>query len=212
VTAPEIIGVPGSIFVRTARIACVEKGVAYTLTPVRPHSPEARAIHPFGKIPVFRHGDLTLSESRAICCYLDMAFPGPPLVPRDPVGAAVCEQWISLVNSSIVPILTRDYLHAHIFSGLPDGAPDRTAIAAVLPKLGDIFVLLDRELSARDFLAGDDFTLADAYLLPVLNYMRQLPESGEVMAAAPHITAWYDRMMARPSCADTVPPPLPRRS
>src|ERR1700733_2563568 len=91
VTTPEIIGVPGSIFVRTARIACVEKGVAYTLTPVRPHSPEASAIHPFGKIPAFRHGELTLCESRAICCYLDMAFPGPPLVPRDPVGAAVCE-------------------------------------------------------------------------------------------------------------------------
>jgi glutathione S-transferase len=210
-TAPEIIGVPGSIFVRTVRMACVEKGVAYTLTPVRPQSPEAKAIHPFGKIPAFRHGELTLCESKAICCYIDLAFPGPALIPRDPVGAAVCEQWIALLNTEIVPTLTRDYLRAHLFSGLPDGTPDRAAIAAVLPKLGDVFVLLERELTARAYLAGDDFTLADAFLLPVLNYMRQLPESSEVMAAAPHVTGWYDRMMARPSGAETVPPPLPVR-
>ena len=143
-TAPKVIGVPGGIFVRTVRIACVEKGVAYTLTPVRPQSPEAKEIHPFGKIPVFRHGATTLCESKAICCYIDLAFPGPALVPRDPVGAAVCEQWIALLTTEIIPTLTRDYLRRHLFSGLPDGAPDRSAIAAVLPKLGDVFGLLER--------------------------------------------------------------------
>ena len=67
--------------------------------------------------------------------------------------------------------------------------------------------MLERELSARDYLAGDSFSLADTFLLPVLHYMRQLPETKEIMSASPHVTAWYDRMMARPSVAETVPSP-----
>ena len=59
----EIIGAPQSNFVRTARIACMEKGVPYTLTPARPHTPEVDAVHPLGKIPAMRHGEVTLCES-----------------------------------------------------------------------------------------------------------------------------------------------------
>ena len=84
----------------------------------------------------------------------------------------------------------RDYLRGYFFSGLPDGAPDRARIDAALPKVRDIFALLERELSTRDYLAGDHFTLADAFLLPVLHYMLLLPESKDAMAASPHVTAW----------------------
>ena len=58
----QIIGAPQSNYVWVTRIACIEKGVPYTLVPVMPHSPEVDAIHPFGKIPVMRHGDITLCE------------------------------------------------------------------------------------------------------------------------------------------------------
>jgi glutathione S-transferase len=47
-------------------MACEEKGVPYDLVPVPPHSPEVEAIHPLGKIPAMRHGDITLCESKAI--------------------------------------------------------------------------------------------------------------------------------------------------
>ena len=62
----EIIGAPQGNFVRTVRMACAEKVVPYTLNPALPHSPDVDAIHPFGKIPVMRHGDLGLCETRAI--------------------------------------------------------------------------------------------------------------------------------------------------
>ena len=73
----QIIGAPASNFVWATRIACAEKGVPYTFIPTLPHTPEVRAIHPFGKIPVARHGAVALCESRAICLYIDRAFPGP---------------------------------------------------------------------------------------------------------------------------------------
>ena len=58
----EIIGAPQSNYVWTVRIAAAEKGVPYKFTPLAPHSAEVGAIHPFGKIPVMRHGDLELFE------------------------------------------------------------------------------------------------------------------------------------------------------
>jgi len=207
----EIIGAPRSNFVRTACIACIEKGVPYTLTPARPHSPEVDVIHPFGKIPVMRHGGVTLCETKAICAYIDLAFDGPPLMPRDAVGAARTEQWISLVNTSIDPVFARQYLLAYFFSGQPDGAPDRARIEAALPKMREMFALLDRELGNRVDLAGDAFTLADAFLLPLIHYMRVMPESAEMFSASPSVAAWFDRVVARPSGKETEPPPMPGR-
>lgn len=207
----EVIGAPQSNFVRTARMACAEKSVPYTLNPARPHSPEVAAIHPFGKIPVLRHGDLTLSETKAICTYIDLAFEGPPLIPRDPVGAAKTEQWISLVNTGFDLVFARQYLLAYFFSGLPGGAPDRAKIDAALPRMREMFALLDRELGSRPYLAGADFTLADMFLLPLIHYMNQMPESSGMMAASPNLVAWFQRVSARPSAVATVPPPMPTR-
>ena len=208
----EIIGAPQSNFVRTVRMACAEKALAYTLIPAFPHSPEVDAIHPFGKIPAMRHGELTLAETKAICTYIDLAFDGPPLLPRDPIGAALTEQWISLINTGFDLVFARQYLAAYFFSGLPDGAPDRARIDAVVPKLRDMFAILDRALGARRYLAGAEFTLADMFLLPLIYYLKQMPESGEMLLASANLSAWYDRVSARPSARETVPPPLPKRN
>ena len=209
--ALQIIGAPQSNFVRTARIACIEKGVAYELVPARPHTPEVDAINPFGKIPAMRHGGVALAETKAICTYIDLAFDGPPLIPRDPVGAAKAEQWISMVNTGFDLVFARQYLLAWFFSGLPDGAPDRTRIDAALPRMKEMFALLDRELGKRAYLAGDSFTLADAFLLPLMHYMRRMPESAEMVKASPNVVAWFDRVAARPSAQQTEPPPMPGR-
>jgi len=209
--ALEIIGAPQSNFVRTVRMACTEKSVPYTLTPAFPHTPEVDAIHPFGKIPAMRHGDVTLAETKAICTYIDLAFDGPPLIPRDPIGAAQTEQWISLINTGFDLIFARQYLAAYFFSGLPGGAPDRTKIDAAVPKMRDMFGILDRVLGQRPYLAGADFTLADTFLLPLIDYLRQMPESGEMLMASANLTAWFLRVSARPSATGTVPPPMPKR-
>jgi glutathione S-transferase len=207
----QIIGAAQSNYVCATRIACREKGVPYTLVPARPHSPEVDAIHAFGKIPVMRHGDVTLAESRAICFYIDHAFDGPSLVPRDPVLGARAEQWISLVNTQIDPLLVRQYLRAHFFPNTPGGSPDRAAIEAALPKMEEQFALLDRAVARTGYLVGDSFTLADINLLPILFYMNKMPESGAMLARATNLDAYYRRLWARPSAQEATPPPVPGR-
>src|ERR1700730_15561486 len=99
VTKPEIIGSLRSSYTRVVRMVCEEKGIDHILTETQIGAPEIRAINPFGKMPVLRHGAFTLCESKAIASYLDRSFPGRELIPSDTRLAARTEQWVSLVNT-----------------------------------------------------------------------------------------------------------------
>jgi glutathione S-transferase len=154
----EIYGIPRSSCTRVVRLVCEEKGIDYELKAAPPHSPEVNAIHPFGKLPVMRHGDFTLCESKAIATYLDRSFPGPRLIPADPRLAALAEQWVSLVNSVMDGTLVRTYVFAYIFPKGADGKPDRTAIDAVTPALNQQLQLLDQAVAKIGHLVGDGVT------------------------------------------------------
>jgi glutathione S-transferase len=210
-TKVEIRGIPQSTYTRVVLMACQEKGIDYDLKPVPPHSPEVTAIHPFGKVPVMRHGDVELFESKAIATYLDRAFPGPALMPADPRLAALAEQWISAVNTVMDGTLIRNYLFQYIFPKTADGKPDRKGIDAVTPAVREQIQLLDKAVAKTGYLAGDQLTLADLNLMPILYYIKQFPEGAEAITGAKHLSAYYERNAARPSFKDTVPPPPPPR-
>jgi len=203
----EILGPAPSTYTRVARMVCEEKAIPYELKQSPPHSPDVSAIHPFGKVPVMRHGDFELCESKAIATYLDLSFPGPKLIPTDPRHAALTEQWVSLVNTKIDGTLVRTYLLNYIFPKTSDGSPDRKVIDAVVPAVQQEIDLLDRAVAKGGFLAGDSFTFADINLMPILAYMKNFPESGGAIAAAKSLSAYFERLAARPSFQKTAPPP-----
>lgn len=202
----EIYGIPRSSYTRVVRLVCEEKSIEYELKPVPPHAPEVTAIHPYGKIPVMRHGNLTLFESKAIATYLDRGFPGPKLIPDDPRRAALVEQWVSLFNTAMDGPLVRTYILAYIFPKGPDGKPEQNAIDAVVPTMRAQLQLLDHAVAPTGWLVGDGLTLADLYVVPILYYLRQFPESAVALKETPYLAAWYDRLAARPSFAKTNPP------
>src|SRR5471032_1953745 len=94
---PEIIGSARSTYTRVVCMVCEEKGIEYVLTETPLGAPVG--IHPLGKMPVLRHDDVELFESKAIATWLDRSFPGPLVFPTDPHLAALTEQWVSLVNT-----------------------------------------------------------------------------------------------------------------
>lgn len=209
----ELIGPAPSTYTRVARMVCEEKAIPYELKQSPPHSPDVDAIHPFGKVPVMRHGDFELCESKAIATYLDLSFPGPKLIPTEPRQAALTEQWVSLVNTRIDGTLVRTYLLNYIFPKGADGKPDRKVIDGVVPAVKHELDLLDRTVAKTGFLAGDSFTLADINVLPILAYLRNFPESGAAIATAKSLSAYFDRLSARPSFQNTVPlPPPPQQA
>jgi glutathione S-transferase len=157
-----------------------------------------------------RHGDFELCESKAIATYLDLSFPGPKLIPTEPRHAALTEQWVSLVNTKMDGTLVRTYLLNYIFPKGSDGSPDRKVIDAVVPAVTQEIELLDRAVAKGGYLAGDSFTFADINLLPILAYLKNLPESGSAIASAKSLSAYFDRMAVRPSFQKTAPPPRPQ--
>ena len=207
----EIIGFAPSTYVRVARMACEEKGVAYDLKPAPPHSPEVLAIHPFGKIPVMRHGDFELCESKAIATYLDLSFSGPRLIPSEARHAALTEQWVSLVNTRMDATMIRTYLFAYLFPKTADGKPDRQVIDAVTPALKEEIGLLNKSVARGGYLAGDGFTFADINVMPILFYLQKFPEGAAAIAAGKPLADYYERLAARPSFQNTIPPPPPAR-
>jgi glutathione S-transferase len=205
----ELIGGPQCNYVWTCRIALAEKGVPYTLTETMPHTPAANASHPLGKIPSMRHRDLALAESRAICLYIDRAFSGPALVPADVAAAAEAEQWISMINTAIQPVVSQ-YLSGYFFPGTSDGSPNRARIDDALPKLEPLFALLDHTVAKSGYLAAGTFTLADMTLMPMLYYLSKVPESTAMLNKSANLKAYFERHFARASVAQTVPAPLPQ--
>lgn len=101
-------GVKFSPFVSKVLVALEEKGLAYTVEPPAP------ALHPLGKMPVLRDGDVVIPDSSAICAYLERKQPTPPLYPDEPAelaralfleeyaDAGMAEGWGELVLERIV--------------------------------------------------------------------------------------------------------------
>ena len=210
--ALQIIGIPLSNFTRIARMAALEKGIPYDFVVAPPHSPDGKAIHPAGKVPVMRHGDVELFESRAISHYIDDHFPGPALTPRTPAGDARVEQWISYHNSVIDPVLIRKYaLAGYVFPKTPDKKPDRAVIDEVQPALKREVEVLEHA-TASGHLVGDRFTLADIYMAVTLATARRLPELGALIKESPNLSRYIDTHTARESFKATMPPPPPPKS
>src|SRR6202163_4791660 len=152
---PEIIGSLRSTYTRVVRMVCEEKGIEYVLTESMLGAPELVAIHPFGKMPVLRHGDFELCESKAIATYLDRSFRGPHVFPSDPRLAALTEQWVSLVNTLMDRTLIRTYLYAYIAPRAAEGKPDRELIEAVMPALREQIGVLDRAVAKNGCLVDE---------------------------------------------------------
>jgi glutathione S-transferase len=206
---PEIIGSARSTYTQAVRLVCEEKGIDYLLTERPLRAPEICAIHPFGKMPVLRHGDFELFESKAIATYLDRSFPAPYVFPSDPRLAAFAEQWISLVNTLMDHTLIRTYLFAYIAPKTVNGEPDRATIDAVMPALRAQIGVLDKAVARTGHLAGEDITFADLNLLPILHRLQLAPEGAKALAETAHLARYYETHAARESFRRTVPPPRP---
>lgn len=202
----EIIGVPFSNYVRSIRMLCEEKGVKYTLTPSRPHTPEVNDIHPSGQVPVARHGEVALFESKAIATYIDKAFPGPKFIPEDAADAARVEQWVSWGNVKVDKWIMREFVVPQAFFDKEKG-PDMARVDAAVPEIEKCLKALESQVGRTPYVAGGQLTFADMNLLPMHMTMQLYPKGKEIAARYPKLAAWAEKLAARDSYRNTAPPP-----
>lgn len=202
----EIIGVPFSNYVRSVRMLCEEKGVAYTLTPSRPHTPEVTAIHPAGQVPVARHGDVALFETKGIATYIDKAFPGPKLIPEGPLEAALVEQWVSYGNAKVDHWIMRQFVVPSVFFDKEKG-PDTAKINGALPEIDKVAKALDTQLTKTAYIAGPNLTYADLHILPMLATAMLYPQTKDILSKYPALSAYIAKLTERASFKASAPPP-----
>jgi glutathione S-transferase len=124
-----------------------------------------RALNPFGQIPVIDDDGVVVTESGAILLYL--ARKSGKLMPRDLAGEAQVLRWsIAALNSIEPPVLTRWFVN---LSGGKDTKPSQA-----LHQWADMRLKqLDGWLTNRQFIATDDFTVADILMSHVLGPAEQ---------------------------------------
>ena len=202
---PVLLGVPRSNYVRAARMAFEEKGIAYEFKLCRPQTPDMLAVHPWGKMPGLQLGERRLYETSAILRFVEESYPGPALMPADPFARAEVEQWISAFNAYLDRAFLREYVLPYIFPSGPDGKPDRAKIEAALPAIRKGLGILDAGYGGRDYLVGESLTLADILLAPTVALLGMFPESADLLGGFANVRRAHATMAARPSFKATQP-------
>ncbi len=200
-----IFGLPLSSYTWSVRLTCAEKGIAFEMVESFPHSRQQKALHPFGKVPVLRHGNFHLFETSAIMRYLDDTFPEPPLQPDEPQQRAIMEQWISAINDAYYGAMMRRLALQRLAPRIADRPADEAVIESALPDVAFQLDLLDKVFAEADYLAGDRVSLADLLLLPIIATLAATPEGDGFLNNRPRLRRWQKAMAARPSFVATMP-------
>lgn len=207
---PTLYGAAYSVYVRAVRLALEEKAVHYDLVEVDVFAssgppPEHLARHPFGRIPAFDHGGFALYETVAINRYIDEAFTGPRLQPRDPKLRARMGQAISILDNYAYRALVWGLYVERVHP--PEGrAPNKRRIAAARVTAAVCLKALDEIAPKSAWLAGPDLTLADLHAAPMWDYLMRTPDAGPLVRPHPRLTDWWTRFGERPSAAKVLRP------
>lgn len=189
------------------RIALNLKGLAYRQAPVSLVKAEQRsadflALNPQGLVPALQDGNVLLTQSLAICEYLDEAYPDTvQLLPADPVLRARVRAVAQAIACDIHPVNNLRILN-YLKNEL--AAPDDVRNAWYRHWVAEGFAALEQQLaaSAGQYCFGDSITLADACLLPqVFNAQRFQVD----MAALPLLSRLAANLEALPAFADAHP-------
>lgn len=201
---------PLSPYSRKVRLTLAEKRIEVELVEERYWEQGADFLrrNPAGKVPVLRMGDRILSESQAICEYLDETVPEPSLVPRDPLKRYEMRRLCAWFDDKFHREVTHNLMHERLIkkitkSGYPDGKAIREGAAKIKYHLDYMGWLLE----GRRWLAGDAMTLADfaaAAHLSCLDYISDVDWDRQAV-----VKDWYAKIKSRPSfrslLADQVP-------
>lgn len=203
-----IYGPTFSNFVRTVMLVCEEKDLSYSVgfevngENVAFKGKQHLTWHPFGKIPVLLEGDgkkpeFALPETSSICRYLDR---DSQLQPRDKLDHASHDALCSLISIDIDKILVREYLLEFAFPKGEDNSVRIDIVNERRPNVIATLTIIEKMVSEGSTLSTEQFTLADALLVPMLHYISCLPTGYNLLSDFPKLTQYLDKLMARESC------------
>ena len=202
--------VPLSPFCRKVRLSLAEKKVEVELVEERywERNPEFLRRNPAGKVPILKIDGRLLTESAAICEYLEEKFPEPALLPRDPENRYEVRRLVSWFDDKFHNEVTSNLLYERVNkkvmgTGYPESKNVKAGAKAIKYHLDYMGWLLDQ----RRWLAGNEMSLADfaaAAHLSSLDYIRDVDWNRNA-----NVRDWYAKIKSRPAfrsiLADQIP-------
>ena len=162
-------------------------------------TPEYRAEVGVSNVPALILDDGTaLTESLAICRYLESIYPEPNLFGVDARETAIIEMWTRRAELMAAIPLMQAVRHGHpALAVLETQVPEVAASNRQTAERS--LALFDRRLADSEWIAADRVTIADGVLFSGLEFARMVRFT--VPAAMPHVARWLEAMRARPSAA-----------
>ncbi|MFC5437869.1 glutathione S-transferase family protein [Rhodanobacter umsongensis] len=206
----ELYAHPFSSYCQKVLIALYESGTPFGWRMVAPDdadtTEEFARLWPLKRMPLLRDGARSVVESSIIIEYLDLHYPGAArLIPVDAEAA---------LEARVLDRFFDNYIHTPlqklVFDRLrPEAVRDGFGVAEARRMLDTAYAWLEQRMAARRWAAGGDFSLADCAAAPALFYADW---AHPIPPEHAHLTAYRQRLLARPSFARAVDEARPYRA
>ncbi len=200
----ELFSYKFSVYSRIVRIVLAEKGIDFETHEINPFASDVPArylnIHPFKRVPTIRHGNFTLYETGPVTQYLDEAFNGPSLQPNAAPERARMRQSIAIIDSYGYWPLVRK-----VFSSTFKEEIDEAMLNEGLQESAPVLAALEKLVCDAGYIAAPSYSLADAHVIPMIDYFLMVPEGAAMFIRYPKLTHWWDHIKERPSTISTRP-------
>lgn len=184
-------------FSQRCRFVLYEKGMDFEIRDIDLYNKpdDIAAMNPYGQVPILVERDLILYESNIINEYIDERFPHPQLMPADPLMRARTRLFLFNFEKEL-------FIHVHTLEdrNITDENVKALARANIRDRLSQLAPMLNK----NKYMLGDEFTMLDVTLAPLLwrldHYGIELPKS-----AAP-IQKYGERVFSRPAYIEALTP------
>lgn len=202
-TLMKLIGTLTSPYVRKVRIVLAEKKIEYDFEIDSPLTADSKVaqINPLGKIPVLLLDDDTpLFDSRVIVEYIDKVTPNNKLLPTPNRERTEVKRWEALADGLLDAATSA--VHE---SRRPKKEQSASWIVRQREKITRTLAFMASELGEQAFCMGTHFSLADIAVGNALGYLAFRFPDIDWKSTYPNLVRLYDKLMQRPSFAETVP-------
>ncbi len=198
---------PISPFSRKVRLLMGEKRILFVLKEEDPWnlSKEALRLNPAGELPIFVYDGNVITGNNAICEFLDEAYKQKeiPIINGDVRQRAEIRRLTEWFDTKFYREVYRNIVTEKVFKRFMAGtAPDSKILKSGLNNLNFHMEYIDWLCENRNFLAGNNFSLADiaaAAQLSIIDYLGDVPWEGYKNAKL-----WYSKIKSRPSFKDIL--------
>lgn len=204
-----LYGYKFSVYTWIARATLVEKGVTYKYTEINPFAPAFDdaylQLHPFKRVPVLEHDGFTVYETSAITRYIDRAFHGPALQPSNPRELGRMAQIVSIIDAYAFQPMMRQAFTNRVVCEKFGFVPDEEIFTDAMVESKAVLTAINHLCGHTEFLCGDQLSLADLQLAPVIDYFQMFDEGKVMLSQFKKIINWYQTIYVRPSIESTRP-------